>query len=324
MKSQGMEIRRSFRPDALKQRQGETPLGAALIIATHIALGAFAASLSYATFQTTAWISAPTYLAAAFFIGTRYRALSNIMHECSHYSLTVDREWNNRFGRLLSIPLLTSFDRFRSTHFSHHQHTGDSALDLDFRGYENFRFDEPLTRSSIIRHLWVTLTLRHVPSFVGKTFFVPSEPALYKALRLSYAGGVLALVAISGPLSIPSLVAAAYLIIPYATTFQIINYWTDVIDHAGLFDNVDELHKTRNAIVENAILRAVLFPRQDCFHLVHHLFPQVPAAQLPAFHEELMGSPNYAALDHSLAHRIFSEPRSTTSQKQPIEESDNA
>jgi fatty acid desaturase len=324
MTSHGMQIRKNFRSESMKRHQKGTLLGASLIISSQIAWGTLAAAASFAAFQTTAWISAPAYIAAAFFIGTRFRALSNLMHECSHYALTTDREWNNTLGKLLSIPLLTSFDRFRTTHFSHHQHTGDSALDLDFLGYESFRFDEPLTRSAIIRHLLVTLTLRHVPSFIGKTFFVRSEPYVYNVLRLAYAAGILALLAFYGPLSIEGLIVIGYLIVPYAVTFQIINYWTDVIDHAGLFDNVDELYQTRNAVIRNPVLRAVLFPRQDCFHLVHHLFPQVPVTHLPRFHEKLMGIASYAALDHSLAGRLLSKPIMTGTHIQPVEESDHA
>ena len=324
MISHGIEIRKTFRSDAMERHQKETLLGASLIIATQIAWGMLAAMASLAAFQVSAWISVPAYLAAAFFIGTRFRALSNLMHECSHYALTTDREWNNRLGRLLAIPLLTAFDRFRSTHFSHHQHTGDSALDLDFLGYESFRFDEPLTRSAIMRHLRVTLTLRHVPSFIGKTFFVRSEPHLYNVLRLAYAGGILTVLIACGPSSVAGLVVIGYLIVPYAVTFQIVNYWTDVIDHAGLFDHVDELHQTRNAVIRNPVLRAIVFPRQDCFHLVHHLFPQVPVAHLPSFHATLMAVPSYAALDHSLAGRLLSEPFLPGSQYQPVEESDHA
>ena len=324
MVSQSMQIRKDLRSEAMKRHKKRTPLGASLIIAIQFAWGALAATASLAAFQATAWISVAAYIAAAFFIGTRFRALSNLMHECSHYALTTDRGWNNTLGRLLSIPLLTSFDRFRSTHFSHHQHTGDRALDLDFLGYEHFRFDEPLTRSAIIRHLRVTLTLRHVPSFIGKTLFVPSEPHVYNVLRLAYAAGILTLLIFCGPLSIEGLIVIGYLIIPYTVTFQIINYWTDVVDHAGLFDNVDELHQTRNAVIRNPVLRAILFPRQDCFHLVHHLFPQVPVAQLPAVHEKLMGMPSYAALDHSLVSRLLSKPLMPGSQIQPVEESDHA
>jgi fatty acid desaturase len=324
MISQGMQIRKNFRSEAMKRHQKATLLGASLIIATQIAGAALAVAASVAAFQATAWLSVPAYILAAFFIGTRFRALSNLMHECSHYALTTDRAWNNTLGRLLSIPLLTSFDRFRHTHFSHHQHTGDSALDLDFLGYEGFRFDEPLTRSAIMRHLRVTLTLRHVPSFVGKTLFVRSDPHIYNALRLAYAAAILAPLIVHGPLSIEGLIVIGYLIVPYAVTFQIINYWTDVVDHAGLFDNVDELHQTRNAVIRNPVLRAILFPRQDCFHLVHHLFPQVPVAHLPTFHEKLMVMPSYATLDHSLASRFLSKPIMTGSHIQPIEESDHA
>jgi fatty acid desaturase len=324
MISQGMQVRKNFRSEAMKQHQKGSRLGASLIIATQIVWGVLAAALSVATFQATAWISIPAYIAAAFFIGTRFRALSNLMHECSHYALTTDREWNNILGRLLSIPLLSSFDHFRQTHFSHHQHTGDSELDLDFLGYERFRFDEPLTRSAVVRHLLTTLTLRHVPSFVGKTLFVRSEPNVYNVLRLAYAAGVLAPLVVFGPLSIPGLIVIGYLVVPYAVTFQIINYWTDVVDHAGLFDNVDELHQTRNAVIGNPVLRAILFPRQDCFHLVHHLFPAVPVAELPTFHAKLMAMPSYAELDHDLASRFLSKPIVTGSQIQPVEESDHA
>lgn len=313
MISQGMQIRKQLRLDIAQRNQKATVRKAVLLILAEVALGVLVAAASFIAFATTPWLSVPGYFIASFFIGTRFRALSNLMHECSHYALTSDRRWNNILGKLLSIPLLTSFDRFRATHFSHHQHTGDSKLDLDFLGYEQFRFEEPLTRAAIRRHLWTTLTLRHVPSFVGKTFYVKTDPLPYNVLRLGYVGAIVAIIAMTGPFSTATLALVGYLVIPYAVTFQTINYWTDVIDHAGLFDNDDELHQTRNAVVRNPIVRAILFPRQDCFHLVHHLFPQLPVAFLPVVHSKMMGIEAYAALDHTFAGRLLSEPQSPNS-----------
>ncbi|MEO1468088.1 MAG: hypothetical protein AAFV86_03455, partial [Pseudomonadota bacterium] len=37
----------------------------------------------------------------------------------------------------------------------------------------------------------------------------------------------------------------------------------------------------------------IVFPRNDCFHLIHHLFPTVPADHLDYCHERLLGDPAY-------------------------------
>jgi fatty acid desaturase len=69
------------------------------------------------------------------------------------------------------------------------------------------------------------------------------------------------------------------------------------VDHAGLIAESDDLYASRNLILPQP-LRALLFPRNDCFHLVHHLFPSVPTRHLPACHRRLMSDPAYAALSH--------------------------
>jgi fatty acid desaturase len=76
--------------------------------------------------------------------------------------------------------------------------------------------------------------------------------------------------------------------------YSAINYWTDCIDHGGLVGETDELAASRNLVVPK-ILRVILFPRNDCYHLVHHLFPQVPTHHLDACHERLLDHPAYRA-----------------------------
>jgi fatty acid desaturase len=85
------------------------------------------------------------------------------------------------------------------------------------------------------------------------------------------------------------------------------NYWNDGVDHAGLIQEGDDLYASRNLILPQP-LRALLFPRNDCFHLVHHLFPSVPVRHLPACHQRLLSDPAYAALKH---HPRLPKPQSS-------------
>jgi hypothetical protein len=50
----------------------------------------------------------------------------------------------------------------------------------------------------------------------------------------------------------------------------------------------------------------ILFPRNDCFHLVHHLFPQVPARHLESVHTELSSDPVYQSQELAVrpAHQV--------------------
>jgi fatty acid desaturase len=72
------------------------------------------------------------------------------------------------------------------------------------------------------------------------------------------------------------------------------NYWTDCMDHAGLVASEDELDSSRN-IVAPGLVRWLLFPRSDCFHLVHHLFPHIPARHLESCHRLLEWDNDYAS-----------------------------
>ncbi|NRA89206.1 MAG: fatty acid desaturase, partial [Rhizobiales bacterium] len=87
--------------------------------------------------------------------------------------------------------------------------------------------------------------------------------------------------------------AIIFIILPFAWIYPAINYWTDCVDHAGRLEVGDDLYKSRNFIIHKSI-RWMLFPRNDCYHLIHHLFPSVPSHQLEAAHDELMTDWSYA------------------------------
>ncbi|MBD9524228.1 fatty acid desaturase [Ensifer sp. ENS02] len=303
--SYGNEIRREFavRLKAANRKNGR--LEAVLIILTQVGAVFIPAWASVVAFDANIYLGCLAYVAAVLFIGTRYRALSNIIHECTHFAFTSDRNWNNHIGRLLSIPMFYSFDAYREVHLSHHRHTGDYEKDLDFKGLKRFRFHEEIDRPTIIRHFLTSITLQHVPEYIGRTVFKRGEGLFFNALRILYVSTFVFLPLTLGFQSYATWVLIGYIVVPYATALQMISYWGDALDHGGLFHHDDELLQTRNSIVKNPILRALLFPRNDCFHLVHHLFPHIPACELPRCHAELMKFDKYASLDHDLGGRTW-------------------
>lgn len=305
MSSEAFRLRKAFLTETRAFTGRSSIAGAALIVVGNLLAALLVALLSFNLFSYHIALAVPFYAAAVFFIGTRYRAFNNIIHECTHYAFTRDRNWNTRYGKLLAIPLFTSYHLYRDKHYSHHQHLGDEDKDLDFAGIKRFHFSDMITRLVVIRHVLTTITLRHVPVYISRVFYVREDGIFYNAARAAYLVGIVATPFVFGWLSAPTLFLVGYVLLPYATTFQIINYWQDALDHAGVIVNDDELYQSRNSVVENRLIRATLFPRNDCYHLVHHLFPQVAVADLPALHRLLLRDEAYAALEHNMAHRTL-------------------
>ena len=216
----------------------------------------------------------------AIFIGTRFRALNNIVHECSHSTFTVDRKDNVMIGSLCASMVLSCFQDYRDEHLTHHAHLGDYDHDLDLQGIRDLKLHEPLTRASVLRHLSNPFLGRHLPYYLGVNLSGRDGQAFrwMKILLLLATAVFTAFLPLTGLL---------FIIVPFVFVYSTINYWTDCFDHAGLVSSDDDLDSSRNVLAPYP-LRVLLFPRHDCFHLVHHLFPQVPARYLQASHEALI------------------------------------
>lgn len=221
------------------------------------------------------------------FIGTRLRGFNNIVHECSHFSFAHRREDNYLFGKICASLVLSSFHDYRDEHMTHHAHLGDYDRDMDLKGIRDFRLEDPLTPRTILRHAVTPLIGLHLPYYLNANLS-GRDGAAFRALKL---GLILAAVVY---LAIDPVPALLFVWTPYVLVYSAINYWTDCIDHGGLVHSDDELEASRNVPLPMP-LRMVLFPRNDCFHLVHHLFPQVPARHLEACHRRLMQNPEYRA-----------------------------
>ncbi len=214
------------------------------------------------------------------FVATRMRGLNNIIHECSHATFTVDRPTNARIGKLCASLLFNSFENYRDEHLSHHAHLGDYEQDLDLQGIENLRLHDALSFSVVMRHIMTPFKFRHLPYYLGLNLS-PRDGRIYQLVQYGVVGAVAILTALA------PLTGILMLIVPFVLIYSALNYWADCMDHAGLVPTDDDLDGSRNVLAPSTV-RWLFFPRNDCFHLVHHLFPHIPARHLESSHERLL------------------------------------
>lgn len=220
-----------------------------------------------------------------FLIGTRFRALNNIVHECTHYSFCRGRKYNIILGKIAANAIFTSYIDYKAEHMTHHKNLGDYENDLDFQSRKKFRFEDRLNLKTVLRHILTPILGLHFPQYLSfdMTF---KDGFIYGTIK------VVLMAFVVGLTYLAPMASLLFLIIPFVWAFSAINYWTDCVDHAGLLQKNDELYKSRNFILNRA-LRSVFFPRNDCYHLVHHLFPSVPAHHMERAHEILLGDEVY-------------------------------
>lgn len=232
------------------------------------------------------------YPVAAYLIATRMRALGNMIHESVHGTLTRDPRGNRALGEVLAWFDGTSWPRYAREHASHHRHLGDPTRDLDFAGRARFGFGEARPRAWL-HHGLRPLALLHVPWFLRPVLWDDADP---RPVRVARALGYALLGLLAWRVGLRDV--ALYHLVPYATAYQVVRYWSDAADHAAALHAGEELHRSRNHILAVEPLNWIAQPRQDQFHLVHHLFPAVPVRDLARVHALLLDDPAYAARDH--------------------------
>ncbi|MES2144816.1 MAG: fatty acid desaturase [Pseudomonadota bacterium] len=252
------------------------------VVIAAIALGAYLLSL-----PVTVWTVALMAL-TSIFIGTRLRGINNIVHECCHSTFSQNREDNVQIGRVCTSILMKNFRKYRDDHLSHHANNGDYENDAEFKVIEKFGLHDPLTARTIFRHFVTPLLGRHLPYYVSINMS-GDDGRFYVWLKLVLLAGIATLFVVS------PLVAIFFVIVPLFYVYPTLNFWTDCLDHAGLLGAEDELKASRNVLAPS-VIRLLFFPRNDSYHLVHHLFPQIPARHLHRAHAELSKDPTYQSV----------------------------
>jgi fatty acid desaturase len=234
-------------------------------------------------------------VAVAVLIGTLLKGLNNIVHECSHHSFSNDRAFNERVGAILCVVLLTDYASYKKEHSSHHRFLGNYERDLDFQLRQRLGHDRPFTWRRLVVPL---VTLRFL------WFYLP-RPRLTQ--RDHVLGVIILVLLFGGLLWIGAIQAALALALAHIVVLPLLRFVIDIVDHGGLYRaELDELYRSRNFIVSNPVLRWMLFPRNDCYHLIHHLYPYLPVTRFGEVHTILMEDPDYRALQHLATPRLIS------------------
>lgn len=228
-------------------------------------------------------------------IGTRLRGLNNIIHECSHATFSIERADNARIGKVCAAILFNSFSAYRDEHLSHHAHLGDYDHDLDLQGIEGLKLHEPLTARVVLRHAVTPLVGRHLPYYLGLNLSA-QDGRWYQVMKFGIVAATLVFTAIF------PMTGLLFVLAPFLLVYSALNYWADCLDHAGIVATGDDLSASRN-ILAPGVLRWMFFPRNDCYHLVHHLFPHIPARHLGTSHEFLTGDEIYATRSNAVRSR---------------------
>lgn len=218
-------------------------------------------------------------------IANRQRALGNILHDAGHRNLSRNLRVNDLIATALVAPLVfASLERYRTVHFQHHLALGNPAADPDFLdagGEAPARWVAAFRRQLAAPGAWKGSLWGHLfTAQVGwrAQLFIVGWWVL----------ALLALVSIAGT-GFAVLFLALWLA-SRATAFHLITTLREMCDHFGL--RAGGIFSYTRDMACHGAWRWLVHPRNNGYHLTHHLLPAIPYYRLPAAHRlfrELQG-----------------------------------
>jgi fatty acid desaturase len=208
---------------------------------------------------------------------SRQRALGNALHDASHGNGLSPRlsQW------LLAAPLFEDFYHYRRRHRAHHASAGHPERDPDYIAIPA-HLDTP---ALVYLHLLIDFsTWRR--SFLGRLGDHPFAQLLRMTVVWAFALGGLGLASTSeGALTFALLWLGSR-----ATTYHAVLTFTELSDHVGC-RGMGIFGYTRNS--PQSPLGALFHPRNDNYHLAHHLVPRVYTTSLHSLHHLLLSMARY-------------------------------
>ena len=219
------------------------------------------------------------------------RTLGNILHECVHNVFFRKRKDNIILGNIIAFIIFENFRDYKLSHLSHHYNTGDLQYDRDLKTRLFLAIHLKKTRRFYFRKVFSPLnTLRSLATI----FYFPRQNKVSNLLKVSYLG---VLIFFMFYFNCQWILLCFFL--PYITFYQYLKYFSDIADHAGLTTGQDLYSKTRNHIFRLKVLNPILFPRNDAYHLIHHMYPSIGTPFLSKLHKYLLvHDPKYKEKNH--------------------------
>ena len=241
------------------------------------------------------------------------RSFQNILHDASHSNFGKSKAASFLVW-LIASSIFYDFKDYKKNHLLHHKYFGNLDKDPDMIHYEKINLHNlfKVNRfSSTFYTIYVFIAYYyHLQVKVIVTFFNVSFMTIFwitVILTSQYFEFAQELI--------------LYWIIPYLTTFTIINFIAEISEHGKIYDKDRKKEKenliefasknTRNMIL-NFPLNYILFPNGDGYHALHHMFPIVPGFKLHEFHIILKNSDFYREIKfkHNTYSVVFANNKS--------------
>lgn len=221
-------------------------------------------------------------------VANRQRALGNILHDAGHRNLCRTRRINDSLAALLVAPLVfASLERYRADHFRHHLQLGAAGGDPDL-----------MTPPGMLPGHWLRSYLPQVFSFhawwgnfsghLGAVGVSRADRAYIVAWWLA---ATALMFEVAGALF--TLTFIGLWLLSRATVFHLITTLREMCDHFGLRPG-GIMSFTRDMVVGGP-WRWLIHPRNNGYHLTHHLLPAVPYYRLPQAQALFRRLPTYRA-----------------------------
>jgi fatty acid desaturase len=217
---------------------------------------------------------------AVLLIANRQRALGNVLHDAGHRNLWRDQKRNDLVARIFIAPLLfSSLTQYRETHFKHHMALGVERADPDL-----LHASQQTSTSWISRYLDQVFSLK---AWLGSMCGHLLSPQVRTSSQLSILGWWVAAVALMWATAGTTFTTTFLLLwlLARATVFHLITTFREMCDHFGL--QPGGVFTFTRDIACLGFWRKVIHPRNNGYHLTHHLLPAVPYYRLPEAHRLL-------------------------------------
>ena len=237
------------------------------------------------------WIDAVLAPLSVLVISNRQRALGNILHDAGHRNIWREKGRNDLVARALVAPLLfASLSRYRETHFQHHLELGRTQGDPDLiPGQEN------LPSSWVVSFARCLLSWSTWLGSLSGHLFEKEVNLRSKAFIFGWWVGLVGVLTLLGGGDF-ALAFVLLWLIARATFFHCITTFREMCDHFGLQPG-GVLGFTRDMVCHGP-WRWAIHPRNNGYHLTHHLLPAVPYYRLPEAHTLLCQLPIFEDRSH--------------------------